>query len=236
MRLLPATKSRFNKTLDKRLPMLKNLVSQLLMKEQVITTHGRADAIRPIVQMIIDNARKTRELESAQNASSNKVKEINYELNQWTVNQNQVLPKLRDDLVERFKDYTEEKGYTRAYNLMHRQYGNTPLKVVELLDGPKDTLKQIAEVMPKDSDKLESLRKSALSDVFTAPVDDLLQSLESQPRGRMHKKHAEARKMKEQSQLLKQEASKLESTSEMEAFAKLAIGQTEKAKKRSFAY
>lgn len=52
MRLLPATKSRFGKTLPRRINMLKNLVSQLILHEQIVTTEGKARAIRPIMEMV----------------------------------------------------------------------------------------------------------------------------------------------------------------------------------------
>ena len=53
MRLLPATRTTFHRQLDRRIVLLKNLVSNLILKEQIITTAARAKAIRPITEMVL---------------------------------------------------------------------------------------------------------------------------------------------------------------------------------------
>jgi ribosomal protein L17 len=56
MRLIPNTKATFGKQLPQRVSMLKNLVSRLIINEQVVTSKARALAIRPIAELIISNA------------------------------------------------------------------------------------------------------------------------------------------------------------------------------------
>lgn len=58
MRLLPATSSKLSLPLKDRLNLLKNLVSNLVLKEQIVTTPARAAAIRPLVEMLVQNAKQ----------------------------------------------------------------------------------------------------------------------------------------------------------------------------------
>lgn len=55
MRLLPSTRATLGKPLQFRLPVLKNLVSSLILHEQILTTRARAKAIRPIAELVRSN-------------------------------------------------------------------------------------------------------------------------------------------------------------------------------------
>ena len=58
MRLLPATStSRLALPMPRRLNLLKNLAANLIVREQIVTTPARAAAVRPIVDMLIRNAK-----------------------------------------------------------------------------------------------------------------------------------------------------------------------------------
>jgi hypothetical protein len=56
MRLLPATKSTFGKALKHRVTMLKNLVTHVIMREQIVTTPAKAAAVRPLIEMVRSGA------------------------------------------------------------------------------------------------------------------------------------------------------------------------------------
>ena len=58
MRLIPPTRATFGKDLHRRLNLLKNLTTQLIQREQIITTRGKAKAVRPILDMLIQHAKK----------------------------------------------------------------------------------------------------------------------------------------------------------------------------------
>jgi hypothetical protein len=52
MRLIPPLPSKLSRGLPDRVTLLRNLVTQLIKQEQIITTPARAAAIRPIVDMV----------------------------------------------------------------------------------------------------------------------------------------------------------------------------------------
>lgn len=127
--------------------MLKSVTRNLLMQEQIVVTVERARAVRPIIQMLIDNARKNDKNGLA-------------ECRQWIdkvdtatgkrSTKASVTEKLYGELAERYKNVDSTKvGYTRSYTLLHRKSKHIPMAVVELIDGPHDTLKALEREMPR---------------------------------------------------------------------------------------
>ena len=208
MRLLPATKSTFGKTLDKRLPVLKNLVTSLIMKEQIVTTKARALAVRPIVEMMITNARANKS-------------DLRQEVESWTVNHDKVIPLLYGPLRSRYANYPVDRYHTRIFNLVHRGYGHADMAVVELVDGPRDTLKNLE----KYRGELEKFKDTHRDMLFTKPPAELLMKVKSARTGRMDPMHRRKSVEEEIQQRTLVEAGKEKCKYIMESFARQAIGE-----------
>jgi ribosomal protein L17 len=205
MRLLPATKSTFKLELEKRIPLLRNVVSQLIIREQIITSPARADAIRPICEMLIKNAKLDTKISRTENEK-------------WTDEHHKVMPLLYGPLRTRYQK--KESGFTRTYNILHTHYRHAPKVVIELVDGPKDTIKLLEKYKPQ----LE-LYKEKNRNIFTQPNNDsLIQGLYSEPNGRMDKKYATIQEQRNYEKLLKSRAGREKAKFIMTAFANKATG------------
>lgn len=208
MRLLPATKSTFGKQLQPRVAMLKNLVSSVIMKEQVVTTRARALAARPIVEMVIRNARDNKP-------------DLRQEVEEWTVNHDKVMPLLYGPLRVRYNDRPGSLLHTRVFNLGHRGYRHADMAVLELVDGPRDTLRNL----DRFSGELNKLKAENKDMLFTRPVSELMMNVRTSRRGKMHEMH----KRKSIGEFIKNrtlvEAGKEKCRHIMTLFAKKAIGE-----------
>lgn len=122
--------------------------------------------------------------------------------------------------MERYKKINTNTKYTRVYNLLHRQYHHVPMAVVELVGGPRDTLINLE----KYKEELAKFKEQN-GDLFSLDPDQLVQSLETKPRGRMHKHHKEQKERKQEidEKLLKVGRMKCEHI--MNSFALHAVGK-----------
>ncbi len=109
---------------DHRRALYRNLVTELLRHERIMTTEAKAKAVRPIAERIITLARKAR-------------LNPNYALHARRqalalVTDKTVVHDLFDDKVERFLD--RPGGYTRIVKYGFRRGDGAPMVIIELVD------------------------------------------------------------------------------------------------------
>jgi large subunit ribosomal protein L17 len=97
---------------------LRNMATALFEHERIITTAGKARALRPFAERLITMA-KVGDLDARRRAAG-------------SIQDQAVLKKLFDDLGDRFA--TRNGGYTRILRLGARRGDNAPQALVELVD------------------------------------------------------------------------------------------------------
>lgn len=113
------------------------------------------------------------------------------------------------------------EGFTRQYQLLHREYRHVPRAVIELIHGPRDTL----QLLDKYKEELAQLKEQNKDALFTKPVEELMQGRKSVRKGRMHAHHLRRVEDEEQRKLVLRMAGREKSSYIMRVFAKNAIGQ-----------
>lgn len=97
--------------------MMSNLAASLISEERITTTHGRARAVRPVVEKLITRARKG-DLHSRRIVLK-------------SIADTEVVTKLFDDVAPR---YTHRPGgYTRIVKLGPRRGDGAEMAVIELV-------------------------------------------------------------------------------------------------------
>lgn len=148
------------------------------------------------------------------------INEINLEhlSNFIAQNHDKTLQLLYGPLKSRYEN--REEGFTRSYNLLHRKYRHAEMSVVEFINGPRDTLKNLE----KYKDELAQFKEKN-GDLLSMDIDELIQGVDSHPRGKLHR-HKKSEKMRanQRDQVLL-EAGRLKSKYIMELFAKNASGE-----------
>ncbi|MCK9378093.1 MAG: 50S ribosomal protein L17 [Syntrophobacterales bacterium] len=112
---------RLSRTTEHRLAMLRNLVTSLLEKERVETTHPKAKEARQWAEKIITLAKRG-DLHARRQTMA-------------VVRSKKVVAKLFGELRERFQE--RPGGYTRIIPVGIRHGDGAPMSILELVDRPE---------------------------------------------------------------------------------------------------
>jgi large subunit ribosomal protein L17 len=115
-----------SRTATHRKALLRNLVTALLEYESITTTHAKAKETQATAEWLITLAK---------NKSPN-VQEAKIRAQDLIFKPKTTIPKLFDDIAERYKDRTG--GYTRVLKLEPRLGDNAPQSILELIGGKRD--------------------------------------------------------------------------------------------------
>jgi len=122
--MITSFSSKLGRKPAKRLSMLRNLVTSLILYESIRTTKNRAKAIQPVLDRMITKA-KTRPLH------------ISVRFLNRVVTDSNASRKIFDVLVERFKDRTS--GYSSIKPLGRRKGDGAELVQISLVSADKKT-------------------------------------------------------------------------------------------------
>ena len=98
--------------------MLTNMVTSLILNDKIKTTRARAKALQPLVEKIINDAKKPNKVMAIRNASA-------------TLHSEVASKKLIEELVKRYQG--RPSGYTRIVKLGHRAGDAAPMVQIELI-------------------------------------------------------------------------------------------------------
>lgn len=131
---------RLGRSSSHRKALRRNLISDLLTHEKIVTTEAKARMLRPLAERIITIAKRglakgssaaihARRLVAARISENRTVEEADgfYEVD--------VVKKLFDDIALRFD--SRPGGYTRIVKLPRRAGDNAKMALVELVEGPR---------------------------------------------------------------------------------------------------
>lgn len=107
---------------DHRRALIKNLSTDLVLNEEIVTTLAKAKYIRPHFEKLVTKAKK--------NSDFNSVKYFKTRLTT-----KDAVRKMLEDIGPRFKD--RNGGYTRIIKLGNRDGDNAPMARIELVEKPK---------------------------------------------------------------------------------------------------
>ncbi len=115
-----------------RKAMLRELTTQLIMKESIVTTEARSKEVRKTAEKMITLGKKG-DLAARRKAAAfvrNEIADIHEEKDAVVVKS--ALQKLFSDIAPRYKD--RQGGYTRIYKLAKVRQGDAaPMVVIELV-------------------------------------------------------------------------------------------------------
>lgn len=103
---------------DHRIALLKNLATSIIIYEKVKTTKAKAKAVAPVVEKLINVAKKENEM--------NAIREINR-----IVLDKNAGKKLIKELKKKYQD--RKSGYTRIINIGFRSGDAAPMVQIELV-------------------------------------------------------------------------------------------------------
>lgn len=127
--------SKFARAALHRKCQLQNLVTNVLEHESIVTTHSKAKAVRPLVQNVIDSARRM--LSAAASAEEKaKTREL---LMKKLYKPDQIMPKLEQ--IARWQPSTD--GSVRILKLEPRLGDKAPNSIIELTNGHFDMLRSL---------------------------------------------------------------------------------------------
>ncbi|MCH3904775.1 MAG: 50S ribosomal protein L17 [Lactobacillus sp.] len=117
---------------SQRKAMLREMTTQLIMKERIVTTEARGKEIRKTAEKMITLGKRG-DLAARRRAAAfvtNEIAEVTEEKDSVVVKS--ALQKLFSDIAPRYKD--RNGGYTRMYKLAKGRRGdNAPMVVLELV-------------------------------------------------------------------------------------------------------
>lgn len=119
---------KLNRTAQHRACLLRNLVTNLLEHESIVTTHAKAKEAQTAAERLITAARNI-----PPNQSRHKTTQT---LGNKLYKPDLLIPKLMNDLSKRYANFTG--GYTRVLKLEPRLGDNAPQSILELVDGRRD--------------------------------------------------------------------------------------------------
>jgi len=135
------TGRKLNRTSSHRKAMFRNMVTDFLDKERIITTVAKAKELRPFAEKMITLGKRDN-LHSRRRALS-------------IIRRKSVVHKLFDSLAPRYAD--RNGGFTRIIRLGFRQGDSAETAIIELVDreGEKDTPKKSKKASSKKESKTE---------------------------------------------------------------------------------
>eukprot|EP01113_Clastostelium_recurvatum_P021254 TRINITY_DN2515_c0_g1_i3.p1 TRINITY_DN2515_c0_g1~~TRINITY_DN2515_c0_g1_i3.p1 ORF type:complete len:207 (+),score=56.15 TRINITY_DN2515_c0_g1_i3:107-727(+) len=129
-----------------RQSMFRNMVTQLVKHERILTTLPKAKELRPVAEKMITKAKK--------NTDASRKEIFAY------INDRDAAHKMTTELAERFKD--RHGGYTRIVKAGLRDNDTAPLAFIEYLGHPKELGPRIRK-SPKTYDETTTLQELGLS-------------------------------------------------------------------------
>nr|WP_290667286.1 50S ribosomal protein L17 [Ardenticatena sp.] len=114
----------FGRDRDHRKALYRNLVTEILRHERIMTTEAKAKAVRPYVERIITLARKAKQDPSYALHARRQALAF--------VNDKSVVHDLFENKVDRFLD--RPGGYTRIIKYGPRRGDGAPMAIIELVD------------------------------------------------------------------------------------------------------
>ncbi|KAH8916427.1 ribosomal protein L17 [Atractiella rhizophila] len=136
-----------------RIQLFRNMISSLIMHDQISTTVAKAKQVQPLVEKVLTAAKRGKHVKVAQ----------------WTYAHEATLPQVFRTLLHRYS--LRKAGYTRLHRLPPHHHDQSPRAILELVDNPKDLKREkvaglIAREMiygwagnPKDDRREEELRE-----------------------------------------------------------------------------
>jgi large subunit ribosomal protein L17 len=137
---------KFSREAGPRKAMLRNLASQVILHEKIVTTVEKAKELRPIVEKLITKA-KTDTVAARRDVAK------------FLIAKDQSLEKLFIDLGPLYKE--RNGGYTRIIKIGTRKGDNAEMAQIELLDTDKLTKKEIEKDTKKKAVKKVAAPKVA---------------------------------------------------------------------------
>lgn len=136
---------KLGRTSSQRKAMLRDLVSDLIINERIITTVTRAKETSKLADKMISLGKKG-DLHSRRQAASFLRNELaTVEETEEEIVVQTVLQKLFDDVAPRFED--RNGGYTRVLKTEPRRGDGAPMAVLELTQSAEETVEEVeAEV------------------------------------------------------------------------------------------
>lgn len=98
--------------------MLNNMVTSLILNEKLKTTRAKAKVLQPLVEKIINDAKKTNKVTAIRKVNQSLQSDI-------------AAKKLMDELTKKYQD--RPSGYTRIVKLGHRAGDAAPMVQIELI-------------------------------------------------------------------------------------------------------
>lgn len=111
-------------TTAQRKALIRDLVTALIIHEQIETTEARAKELKRVADKMITLGKKN--TLAARRRAAQTVRPVDAKEGQT------VLQKLFDDLAPRFSE--RQGGYTRIYKVMPRVGDNAPMAIVEFVE------------------------------------------------------------------------------------------------------
>lgn len=108
---------------DKRLALLRNLASDVIVHERIETTEAKAKELKSVVEKMITLGKRG-DLHARRKAAS-------FLYNQEANENENVIQKLFDDVAARYQD--RQGGYTRVLKLDERQGDGAKRAIIELV-------------------------------------------------------------------------------------------------------
>lgn len=125
---------KLNRPSDQRKAMLRDLVSDLIINERIITTHARAKEVSKITDRMVTLG-KTDDTHNRRQAARyvrNEVASVEETEDAFIVKD--VLQKLFEDIAPRFED--RNGGYTRVLKTEPRRGDGAEMSLIEFVEGP----------------------------------------------------------------------------------------------------
>lgn len=111
-------KNNLNMERSRKKLMLNNMVTSLILNDKIKTTQARAKALQPLVEKIINDAKKPNKVLAIRKATASLQSEV-------------ASKKLMTELVQRYQG--RPSGYTRITRIGHRAGDAAPMVQIELI-------------------------------------------------------------------------------------------------------
>ncbi|TPX36301.1 hypothetical protein SmJEL517_g01629 [Synchytrium microbalum] len=208
---------KLSRTPAHRIDLLRNLVSQLLHHEQIVTTVAKAKFVKPAAEKVINWAKKGDEksIKKATFAILDVAQRHPLAEDEISATYNSTLKKLFGPLVARYS--TRPSGYVRIQRYGFNEPGSdhAPKALVTLVDSPNDVIHSLAakniKTLHDELRKLEQAKYNAVTIQLTDPVTGLpTTSVQLRPRHDLNPKqlgHLNAKEIRLQTLLRKYDKS-----------------------------
>ncbi len=125
---------KLNRSTDQRKAMLRDLVSDLIINERIITTHARAKEVSKLADRLVTLGKKddVHNRRQAARIVRNEIASVEETEDAFIVKD--VLQKLFEDIAPRFEE--RNGGYTRVLKTEPRRGDGAEMSLIEFVEGP----------------------------------------------------------------------------------------------------